>query len=197
MNELKETSAVNRRTVLRGLGTVAVAGAVAGCSGDSGGGGGDGDGDGDGDGGSSSDGADGSDGSGDGNDGSGDDGSDGSGGVPSDVEGYLSETDNFDGSLADATGQSEVTVQVGTEANGGNFGFTAPAVRLDSGTTVVWEWTGEGASHNVVDEGGTFESELVDEEGHTFEYTFDETGVFQYFCTPHRSLGMKGAVVVE
>ncbi len=161
----------DRRTVLRGLGTVAVAGVLAGC----GGGGG-------------SDGSDGEDG--------GSDGSGSSSGVPSEVEEYLSDVGNFEGSLEDATGQSEVTVQVGTEANGGNFGFTPAAVRVDAGTTVAWEWTGKGGSHNVVDEDGAFESELVDEEGYTFEHTLEESGVSLYFCTPHKGVGMKGAVVV-
>jgi len=182
----------DRRTVLRGLGTLAVAGVLAGCSGSSDGGGSDG----------GSDGSDGSDGgSNDGSDGGSggsDGGSDGggAGGVPSEVEEYLADVDNFDGSLEDATGQSEVTVQVGTGANGGNFGFGPAAVRIDAGTTVVWEWTGEGGSHNVADEDGDFESELVGDEGHTFEHTFEESGVSLYNCTPHKGVGMKGAVVV-
>ncbi len=31
---------------------------------------------------------------------------------------------------------------------------------------------------------------------HTFEHTFEEAGVYTYACTPHKTLGMKGAVVV-
>ena len=61
---------------------------------------------------------------------------------------------------------------------------------------MVWEWTGEGGTHNVVAEDGPFESETVDGDGHTFEHTFDAVGTYRYVCTPHRSLGMKGAVVV-
>jgi halocyanin-like protein len=90
-----------------------------------------------------------------------------------------------------------VTVRVGTKANGGNFGFTPAAVRVDAGTAVGWEWTGKGGSHNVVDEDGAFESELVNEEGHSFAHTFEESGVSLYFCTPHKGVGMKGAVIVE
>jgi halocyanin-like protein len=111
-------------------------------------------------------------------------------------DGYLSDVGNFDGTTVDRTGQSEVTIQVGTQGNGGAFAFDPPALQVDPGTTVVWEWTGEGGSHNVVDEAGTFESELVAEEGHTFEYTFEEAGVAKYFCTPHKGLGMKGVVAV-
>jgi len=116
--------------------------------------------------------------------------------VPSEVEEYLADTDNYDG-VVDETGTSEVTVTVGTEANGGNFGFGPAAVRVSSGTTVVWEWNGLGSSHNVVEEGGSFESELSMEEGHTFSRTFEESGVIEYYCTPHRTMGMKGVVVVE
>ncbi len=113
-----------------------------------------------------------------------------------DVESWLSDTSNFDG-VVDRTGQSSVTVEVGVEANGGAFGFGPAAIRVSPGTTVTWEWTGNGSAHNVVDADGAFESELTDAAGHTFEHTFSETGTYTYSCTPHETLGMKGAVIVE
>jgi len=121
----------------------------------------------------------------------------GSGSVPSEVSEYLSDTSNFDGSAEDHTGESEVTVMVGAEGNNGNYAFAPAAIRVDTGTTVVWEWTGQGQVHNVVHEDGDFESEQVSEEGHTFEYTFEESGNYLYQCTPHQALGMLGAVIVE
>ena len=108
---------------------------------------------------------------------------------------WFSNTDNYDG-VVDETGADEVTVEVGAEANGGAYGFAPAAVRVDPGTTVTWEWTGAGGSHNVVETDGAFESELVGEEGHAFEHTVESEGVFRYSCTPHGTLGMKGAVVV-
>ena len=111
--------------------------------------------------------------------------------------GWMGDVDNYDGSVTDATGQDEVTVEVGTQGNGGAFAFGPPAVRVDPGTTVVFEWTGEGGQHNVVaEEGADFESELTSEGGFTFEQTFDSEGVVKYYCNPHRALGMKGVVVV-
>jgi halocyanin-like protein len=111
--------------------------------------------------------------------------------------GWMDGVGNYDGSVADRTGQDSVTVQVGTQANGGAFGFGPPAVRVDPGTEVVWEWTGEGGQHNVVaEEGAGFESDLTGEAGFTFSQTFDAEGVIKYSCAPHRSLGMKGVVVV-
>jgi len=110
--------------------------------------------------------------------------------------GWMSDVGNYS-EVADNTGQDEVTVQVGTEANGGAFGFGPAAVQVDPGTTVTWEWTGEGGQHNVISQdGASFESELVADAGFTFEYTFEEEGVTTYYCQPHQSLGMKAVVVV-
>lgn len=120
----------------------------------------------------------------------------GGGDEPPSFDGWLAETDNYDG-VVDATGQSEATVKVGVEANGGAFGFGPAAIRVDTGTTVVWKWTGEGGSHNVAAENGNWASETTDEAGHTFERTFEEAGTYKYKCEPHESLGMKGVVVVE
>ena len=53
------------------------------------------------------------------------------------IEGYLSNTGNDD-RVVDETGAAEVTVAVGSEANGDNFGFAPPAARVATGTTVVW-----------------------------------------------------------
>lgn len=125
------------------------------------------------------------------------DGDSGSGaGSSASFDGWFDGVANFDG-VADRTGQSEVEVTVGAEGNGGSYAFAPAAVRVSPGTRVVWTWTGEGASHDVVAEDGSFESELVAEEGHTFSHTFEESGTDKYACTPHRALGMKGAVVVE
>jgi len=102
---------------------------------------------------------------------------------------------NFDG-VVDKTGESEVTVEVGASGNDGNFAFGPAAVRVDPGTTVVWEWTGKGGSHDVSADDGSFASEIVGDAGHTFERTFEQAGVSKYVCTPHETMGMKGAVVV-
>ena len=112
-----------------------------------------------------------------------------------DLSSWFENVSNYDG-VVDQTGQSSVTVGVGVEANGGAFGFGPAAVRISPDTIVTWEWTGEGSTHNVVDTEGAFESELTDTAGHTFERTFSEPGTYTYSCTPHETLGMKGAVVV-
>lgn len=157
-----------RRTYLqRTLGALTVGSLLAGCSAN----------------GSSDDGGDG--------DGSGNGGDDGP-----DFDGWFSNTSNFDG-VVDETGASEVTVDVGAEGNTGNYAFGPAAVKVDAGTTVTWEWTGKGSMHNVVAQDGSFESKLTASKGHTFDRTFDEPGTYEYYCSPHEPMGMKGAVVVE
>lgn len=105
--------------------------------------------------------------------------------------------ENYGGAV-DRTGRESVTVRVGAEGNGGYFAFAPAAVDVSTGTTVVWRWTGKGGRHNVVSEGGAFESAFATRSGYTFEHQFPDTGVFPYYCKPHRSLGMKGGVrVVE
>jgi len=95
----------------------------------------------------------------------------------------------------DWTDREEVTVTVGYE----QYSYDPAAVAVSSGTTVVWEWNGRGGGHDVVSPGenGPLESDLVHTAGHTYSHTFDEPGIYRYRCTPHETLGMRGAVAVE
>ena len=95
----------------------------------------------------------------------------------------------------DARGQDEVTVEVGS-----NY-FDATKLWVDQGTTVVWEFAAPG--HNVKPndqpEGGSLAGteggvNAPVEEGGTYEVTFETGGMYTYFCGPHETLGMKGAV---
>ena len=165
---------LSRRRYVAGTGAVLTLGTLAGCSG--GGDGGDG--------------------------GDGDDGGDEPGqpaeDVPSGVDDYLSDARLYEETIADYTGVDEVTVDVGAGDVG--FAFDSPAIRIDAGTNVVWEWTGEGGAHNVASAGESaseFNSgDAVDEEGYTFEQSFDAAGIQLYYCTPHQANGMLGAIEV-
>ena len=116
------------------------------------------------------------------------------------VQPEFSELEGIDGGIEDLRGESEVTVEVGASGNGGNVAFSPAGIWIDPGTTVIWEWTGEGGDHNVVTTDGpaSLESELVGEAGATYEFEFteDHAGITNYQCEPHASLGMLGAVAV-
>lgn len=108
----------------------------------------------------------------------------------------MADVDDFAGVVV-RTGTPAVTVRVGTRGNGGYFAFGPPAIRVSSGTTITWEWTGRGGAHDVTALDGGFGSGLTADAGATFGHAFDAPGVYRYYCTPHRSLGMKGVVVVR
>lgn len=140
-------------------------------------------------------------GGGDGGDGGGDAGGDDlsvSGDAQSRAESHLTAepaASNYD-SIVSMGGMGSVTVDVGAEGNGGNFAFAPAAIAVETGTTVEWNWV--AGSHNVV---ATEDSDVDLNSGQavidgSYEFTFEQSGVGTYYCTPHQGLGMKGAIVV-
>ena len=110
--------------------------------------------------------------------------------------GWLDDTSNYVGTC-DHRGTNSVSVQNGAKANNAHWGFKPAAVAVSPGTTVRWEWTGNGGAHDVVAERGEFASgSPTDDAGTTFEYRFDDPGLYKYSCSPHRAMGMKGAIFV-
>ena len=123
----------------------------------------------------------------------------GNGNGPSeDVENHLSDAKNYGGSLEDMTGENDVTIDVGAGPNG--YAFDPAAVRISSGTAVIWEWTGKGGAHNVASVEGSeteFDSgESVEGEDNEYEQSFDSAGSQLYICEPHKAQRMKGAIEV-
>ena len=164
-------SQYGRRGFLRAAGGVVVAGLLAGCT--SGGSG-------------ENAGADtGGDGS-EGNSGTNDSNNDGG------MEGWLADTGNYD-SVEDMTGENSVTVEVGAKGNNGANAFVPAAIKISPETTVTWKWV--NGYHNVVDKNSQFSSGDP-EQGATFEHTFETAETILYYCEPHRSMGMKGAIIV-
>ena len=75
--------------------------------------------------------------------------------------------------------------------------YSKKIVRVDVGDTVFWKATDKG--HNVeFIKGGVPEG--VDKFKSKFnqdtEYTFTVPGIYAYWCTPHKNMGMIGFVVV-
>jgi plastocyanin len=93
------------------------------------------------------------------------------------------------------------------ETSGTEQHFAPHVVWVEPGGTVTW--TLESGSHDVVAyhpdndkpermpaDADSFSSDLLGEEGATFEHTFDVEGVYDYYCTPHEAVGMVGTVIV-
>ncbi|HET7322889.1 MAG TPA: halocyanin domain-containing protein [Halococcus sp.] len=196
-----EPNTFDRRTVLRGVAGALGASVLAGCSSSQSGSGGSGSGGG-GSGGTGSSG--GSSGGGSSTSGSHGGTESGTGGSPSsetgeessaDIDTWLADANNYDGSIADMTGKKTVKIAVG--AGDSSLAFGPAAVRVSPGTTVQWAWTGKGGAHNVVAKDGAFDSGQPQVGSDiTYKKTLDQSGTHLYYCEPHRHLGMKGAVIV-
>ena len=115
--------------------------------------------------------------------------------VPDDVAEHMQEANNWDGSMADNTGQDTVDVTITDDPD---FAYDPSGMFISEGTEVTWEWDHDGDSHTVThDNGDEFDSGLISGAGETFTHTFDDTGTYLMVCTPHAGVGHLGAVVVE
>jgi len=110
------------------------------------------------------------------------------------------------GETAGGTGGSN-TVMMVTE--GSEYYFDPIGLFVESGETVTFEI--QSGSHSataykqgtssaevtrIPDGAEAFNSEVLSEQGATYEHTFETTGTYDYFCIPHKSLGMVGRIVV-
>ena len=91
----------------------------------------------------------------------------------------------------------DVTIEMLNKLGKESMVYSKKIVRIDVGDTVFWKSTKPG--HNVefikggVPEGvGKFRSPLSKDT----EYKFEIPGIYAYWCTPHKSMGMIGFVVV-
>src|SRR6056297_3827803 len=66
------------------------------------------------------------------------------------VQPDFTELEGVDGGIEDLRGEDEVTVEVGASGNGGDVAFSPAGIWIGPGTTVIWEWTGNGGVNNVV-----------------------------------------------
>ena len=96
-----------------------------------------------------------------------------------------------------ATQAAEVTIEMLNKSGKETMVFSKKIVRVNVGDTVLWKATDKG--HNVefikkgVPEGvGKFKSKFNKD----VEYKFEVPGIYAYWCTPHKNMGMIGFVVV-
>ena len=92
---------------------------------------------------------------------------------------------------------ADVTIEMLNKLGNESMVYSEKIVRVNVGDTVFWKSTNPG--HNVeFIKGGVPEG--VDKFKTKFskdaEYTFIIPGIYAYWCTPHKSMGMIGFVVV-
>lgn len=110
-------------------------------------------------------------------------------------DGWLANTGNYE-RVVDKTGTYQGRVAVGANGNEGRFAFDPPAIHVDPGTTVVWKWVTDTASHAVVDADGRYRSEAVAESGHQYAVNFGGNGLSKYECLAYGGRGTRGVAIV-
>ena len=92
--------------------------------------------------------------------------------------------------------------EVAMQTDGDEYIFDPMGLQIESGDTV--RWVNESGSHSatayedrIPDGEDAFDSGILTEDGATFEHTFTESGTVDYYCTPHKQLGMLARIVVD
>ena len=80
------------------------------------------------------------------------------------------------------------------DSNGNKMVYGQEIVNIDVGGTVTWLPTSKG--HNVEMIASPNGMKLKSKNGKEVKITFDTPGIYYYWCTPHKGMGMIGLVVV-
>ena len=80
------------------------------------------------------------------------------------------------------------------DSSGNKMIFSQEIAKVDVGDTVTWLPTSKG--HNVEIIASPNDMKLKSKNGKEVKIKFDTPGVYYYWCTPHKNMGMIGLVVV-
>ena len=80
------------------------------------------------------------------------------------------------------------------DADGNKMVYSEEIAMVDAGDTVTWVPTSKG--HNVEMIASPNSMKFKSKNGKEAKITFDQPGIYYYWCTPHKGMGMIGLVVV-
>ena len=93
---------------------------------------------------------------------------------------------------------ADVTIEMLNKLDDRNMVFSSEIVKVDVGDTVFWISTDKGHNVEFISKNGVpdgvekFKSKVNKDA----EFTFTIPGIYAYWCTPHKSMGMIGFVIV-
>ena len=97
-----------------------------------------------------------------------------------------------------AYGMNGTTVEMlNKDADGNKMVYSQEIVEIGVGQIVKWIPTSKGHNVEFVAAPEGFEIPKKSKNGKEVEMQFDIPGVYYYWCTPHKGMGMIGLVVVE
>ena len=100
--------------------------------------------------------------------------------------------------ITNASFAEDTTVEMLNKLDKRTMVFSQEIVRINPGDTVFWKATDPGHNVQFISKNGVpdgvekFKSKV----GKDTEFTFTISGIYAYWCVPHKTLGMIGFVIV-
>ena len=90
---------------------------------------------------------------------------------------------------------ADMTIEMlNKDAEGNRQVYSEEVARIDVGDTITWVPTNKG--HNIEMVASPNNMKLRSKNNKEVQITFEEPGIYYYWCTPHKGMGMIGLVVV-
>ena len=90
---------------------------------------------------------------------------------------------------------ADMTIEMlNKDADGNKMVFSEEIVRIGIGDTVTWVPTDKG--HNVEMVSSPNDMKFKSKNNKEVSLTFEQTGIYYYWCTPHKGMGMIGLILV-
>ena len=90
---------------------------------------------------------------------------------------------------------ADVTIEMlNKDADGNRMVYSQEIAKIEVGDTLTWLPASKG--HNVEMISSPNDMKFKSKHGKEAKITFDTPGVYYYWCTPHKGMGMIGLVVV-
>ncbi|MDB3880146.1 plastocyanin/azurin family copper-binding protein [Alphaproteobacteria bacterium] len=97
--------------------------------------------------------------------------------------------------LSTPTLAAEVTIEMlNKDSNGNRMVYSQEIAKVEVGDTVTWLPASKG--HNVEIISSPNKMRFKSKNSKEAKITFDTPGIYYYWCTPHKGMGMIGLVVV-
>ena len=81
---------------------------------------------------------------------------------------------------------------------GSNLRFVPDTITINEGDSVRFLWSGQLLPHNAIEQNELFNSgEAMRNVDYTYTFDYNQSGVYEFYCEPHRDLGMIGEIIVD
>ena len=93
-----------------------------------------------------------------------------------------------------ALGENIIIEMLNKDSDGNKMVFSEQVARINVGDTITWLPTSKG--HNVEMIAAPMKIKFKSKPNKETSMTFETPGIYYYWCTPHKGMGMIGFVVV-